>query len=103
MASKRADLTIQGLEDVHVPLTSFPNLPTQPAAYNGETMASDTPEGEEFPSLTPKPRNSSVPYVLRLYPDQLEALSRLKAERGVVPSQFIRDAINAALKKVNER
>lgn len=95
----RPSLGANGLEDFHRPLpTTGEHL--QPVEARQITYPETAMN--EFPSLRPSRKEALRPYPLRLSPDQIAALEELKRERGVSPPEFIRDAINNALRLVNE-
>lgn len=42
-------------------------------------------------------RDRLVPYPIRLPASQIAALEELKAKRGIIPAEFIRDAVAGCL------
>jgi PHD/YefM family antitoxin component YafN of YafNO toxin-antitoxin module len=50
-----------------------------------------------FPSMQPTSQEALRPYPIRLPPSIIERLLNLKTKFGVLPSRFIRDAIESAL------
>lgn len=98
MASSRAPLASHSLEDMHVPLISSRNAsmpPAQPERDDETTM-------KDLPSLNKPPKSRLVPYPLRLSMNQIAALDELKKERGIVPAELIRDAIDVVLQRIKE-
>jgi hypothetical protein len=93
MANKRAVIDITRLSDIHVPLTS---------SRDREELVAPTigPEPASYPSLDVAKDDPLVPYPLQLRLSQVLALRRLKAERGIVPAQLVREFIEVGLKSI---
>lgn len=114
MAQQRAPIASHALDDVHVDLSpvrdrrepveapgAFPAPSTHlrsfmanplPAQASGETIL------QGFASLRPAgKRERMVPYPIRLPAAQIAHLERLKEERGIIPAEFIRDAVASCL------
>lgn len=95
MAHKRASLDASGLVGIKVPLTSSRDHhePVEAPAASQETPA-PAPEYASVASAA----DPLVPYPLQLRLSQVNQLRKLKAERGIVPAQLVRDFIAAGLR-----
>lgn len=91
--AKRAALAAHSLEGLHEPL-----VVDVPAMFELEVAVDRSPG---FMSLQRKKREPLVPYPMRLRTDQVAQLQELQG-RGVVPAEFIREALDAALRCVRE-
>lgn len=65
-------------------------------------MSQPLPDGSDllqgFASLRPAAkRERMVPYPIRLPAGQIAELESLRAERGIIPAEFIRDAVASCL------
>jgi hypothetical protein len=124
MAQKRASLASVALEDLHSPLTSIrdraeplaapgggeamPEPSSEPRNFFFRPLGEDEPASEAtmldgFASLRREKRERLVPYPIRLPVAQIAALERLKEEQGIVPAEFIRDAVASCLKLIQRR
>jgi hypothetical protein len=56
----------------------------------------------EIPSLTRRAKAALVNYPCRLRADQIAALNNLKQDRGVLPAELIRDAVDLVLRRIEE-
>jgi hypothetical protein len=100
MAQKSAPLAGYAIEDLHSDLG--------PSRVRGERLEapvereapSDGTMLDGFASLRPSKRGRLVPYPIRLPQSQIDSLERLRAERGIIPSEFIRDAVAGCLRLV---
>lgn len=92
--AKAAKLAAYDLSNLHEPLAGVTG-PREPVFSERVTVDG----GVTWKSLDPKPREALVPYPMRLRPGQIVLLDRLK-ERGAVPAEFIREALDAALRQV---
>lgn len=84
-----------GLEDAHAPLTPF-----NPRPELGDALdAQETTSPHSFPSMQGG-RGAKHSIQVRLSPATIQQLEKLKADLGVVPGQFMRDAIENALRQL---
>lgn len=102
MASSRAPLASHSLEDMHVALISSRNASMPPAQSEPYETASNETNMKDLPSFNKRPKSRLVPFPLRLFLDQIEALEKLKKERDIVPAELIRDAIDVVLQRIKE-
>lgn len=73
------------------PGKSFRNF-TSPVEASNENIL------KGFASLRPEgKRERMVPYPIRLPAAQIAELERLRADRGIIPAEFIRDAVASCL------
>lgn len=75
------------------PLPGRPASISMPAGFESNDTILDG-----FASLRPaEKRERMVPYPIRLPTAQIAELERLKLERGIIPAEFIRDAVASCL------
>lgn len=99
MANARAPLASHGLEDLHVPLTSIRSASAPPAQTQRAHAAFNMEPMTDLPSLNRPAKRRLVHFPLRLAIDQIEALDKLKTERGIVPSELVRDLVDHFLQR----
>lgn len=102
MANARAPLASFGLEDAKVSLT-----PTNSRRALADPLEAQEPASvgdvRSFPSMS-KPRKQELkPYPVRLSGETIARLEKLRNALGVVPAEFIRDAVISALDDVERR
>ncbi len=98
MAHKRASILTTGLEDLHAPIPPIRDhrspveAPERPESTSGETIL------DGFSSLRRNgKRDRLVPYPIRLAQTQIDDLEELREQRGIIPAEFIRDAVASCL------
>jgi hypothetical protein len=85
-----------GLEDAHAPLTPF-----NPRPELGDALDAQEPTSpRSFPSMQPGARVTLRSIQVRFSPATIQQLEKLRAEKGVVSCQFIRDAVEHALRQL---
>jgi hypothetical protein len=97
MAQKRAPIVTVGLEDANVPLTPIRDHRTPVEASEREDAIGVKSFINGFSSIRPVARRERmIPYPVRLTAAQIASLERLK-ERGIVPAEFIREALERCI------
>lgn len=98
MARANSLLASKSLENLHAPLPAsrIPQVRSAPAGYLEASSTSD------IPSLTRRAKSVLVNYPCRLRAEQIAALNQLKEERGVLPAELIRDAVDLVLRRIEE-
>lgn len=98
MARTTSLLASKSLENLHAPLPAsrIPKASPASAGYLEDTST------RELPSLTRRAKATLVNYPCRLRADQIAALNTLKTERGVLPAELIRDAVDLVLRRIEE-
>ncbi len=110
MAQKRATIASHALDDAHIdltpvrdrraPLEAINSLPDAHEALR-DFVSAATSNISQFPSvMKASAKDRLVSYSVRLRLSQVERLEQLKAERGIVPSELIRDFIDRCLPQV---
>lgn len=99
MAFRRSLLAAHGLEEAYISTHSLSTPADGPhpseVQYNIEPV-------KDLPSLNKPPKSRLAPISVRLTLDQIAALDKLKTERGIVPAELIRDAIDVVLQRIKE-
>ena len=100
--AKRAGISAQSFESLHVTLPERREIETPPVSGNyadesGSEWTGSAAHNVSFPSLARPKREKLVPSSLRLPASQIARLEHLKQTRGVTPSELVRDFVEAGL------
>lgn len=106
MAHQRAPLVAHDLEDIQVALSPIRDRQAPVEAPSAFPVALPDPTAARRPSVKPaqfpsvakaSAKDRLVSYSVRLKLSQIDRLEELKAERGIVPSELVRDFIDRCL------
>lgn len=98
MAQERATIVAHALDGARIDLTPIRDRrPPVEATERAKDASSENILGG-FASLRPVgKRERMVPYPIRLPTAQIAELEQLREERGIIPAEFIRDAVASCL------
>jgi hypothetical protein len=114
MAKERATIVAHALDDARIDLTpvrdrrtsveaagEFSDPLPEPSNQVRKFASRPLPATAPFPSVAKaSAKDRLVSYSVRLKLSQIERLEELKAERGIVPSELLRDFIDRCLPQV---